>query len=351
MTDDELLARLRSESTGEVYDRMLSIPAQAEDAFVRAGGWEFSPPRTVGNVVICGMGGSAIGGEIARDCLLENLSVPVAVNREYRLPGYAGHESLVVVSSYSGDTEETVSSFEDALRRSASIVALSTGGEVARLAGEHGVPLFRLPGGYQPREALPSMLFFFLHLLSAWCRDLDLESEVSEALEVAGTLCPVLADPATENEALDAARAIVGSMPVVYSSSRHLAGVTARWRSQLAENSEMLSITNLLPEMNHNEVMGWSRKSPPFPLSVLFLDDPGEHPRIKLRWRYTRELIEPLASGVTEIRAEGKGLLARMLSLICKGDFVSLYHSCLRGVDPTTIANIRFLKDRLSGDR
>jgi glucose/mannose-6-phosphate isomerase len=351
MTADDLLARLRSGPAGLMYDRMRAFPSEVEESFARARAWDTPVPRGVENVVLCGMGGSSIGGRIARDFLTDHLTIPASVSRGYLLPGYTGEKSLVVVSSYSGDTEETVSSFEDALRRGARIVALSTGGEVARIAGRHGVPLFPLPAGYQPREALAPMLLFVVRLLSAWCRDLDLESEVAGAVEVLGRLCPELADPDGGSEALAVARSLAGTLPVIYASSPHLGGVADRWRSQLAENSEVLSIVNLLPEMNHNEIMGWGGESPRVPLSVLFLDDPRAHPRIRLRWKCTRELIEPRAASVTEIAAFGTGLFARMLSLICKGDFVSLYHSCLRGIDPAAIANIRLLKDRLSGER
>jgi glucose/mannose-6-phosphate isomerase len=298
------------------------------------------------------MGGSAIGGDLAKDYLVDNLTVPVEVVREYDLPGYVGKRSCVVISSYSGNTEETVSAMKESLARGATLVALTTGGEVEKLAEANGIPLLRIPAGFQPREALAFSFIPILSILGSRCRDLDFEGEIGQAVEVLRSLSKRLAGPDEENEAYRLARALRDRFPVIYSRSKYFRSVVNRWRSQLAENSEVLATTHLLPELNHNEIVGWGQNREFLSRThVIFLTDAGFDTKIRLRLDLTREILEPLAGGSSEIRSEGEGLLSRMLTLIYKGDFVSLYHSCLYGVDPTPVDKIVLLKERLSESR
>lgn len=344
-----LLDDLRRVDSRDMYGRMRAFPEQVEDAAKRARSFSFTPPSGIRNAIVCGMGGSAIGGDIAREYLRDFLEIPVEVSRDYGLPGYAGTRSLVVVSSYSGNTEETVSSMREALGVGAVIVALSTGGEVKRIAQERGVPHLELPAGFAPREALAYSVLPLLFLLSFYSPGAPLEADLPEAISLLRELSPRLADPGPENETYSLAAALQNSFPVIYSDAHHMGSVVTRWRSQLAENSEALASSHLLPEMNHNEIMGW-RPGDLLPrrCHVIFLADRGARERVRRAWGFSRELIERSAGGVTEIRSEGKGLLSRMLSLIYKGDFVSLYHSFLRGIDPSPVERIDFLKDRLS---
>jgi glucose/mannose-6-phosphate isomerase len=332
-----------------MYGKLLAFPEQVEDAAERAGAFPFTPPSGIECAIVCGMGGSAIGGDLARDYLRDFLRIPLEVIRDYRLPAYIGKKSLVIVSSYSGNTEETVSSMREALRVGAVVVALSTGGEVMRLAREHGVPHFELPSGFAPREALAYSIVPLLFLLRPLSGSVPLGEELAEARSLLRDLSPRLGTPDEVNEAYSLARELQGRFPVIYSAARHFGSVVTRWRSQLAENSEVLSSSHHLPEMHHNEIMGW-RPGEDFlgRCHVIYLSDRGFHERVRRGWAHSSELIRKCAGGVTEVQSQGKGLLARVFSLIYKGDFVSLYHSFLRGIDPTPVARIEFIKDRLS---
>ncbi len=346
-----LSKRFREIDSSGMYDRVVAFPDQVEEAVSLARGCRFPVAGDIQNVIICGMGGSAIGGDLAKDYLIDNLEIPVEVSREYRLPAYAGEKSLVLISSYSGNTEETISSMRDAIRKGAALFFISTGGEVKKLADSRQIPGLTVPRGYQPREALAFSFLPILHFLGYFCTGLDLAAAASEAVDVLRGLSAGLRVPDEGNEVFTLARRLKDHFPVIYSQSRFFSSVVTRWRSQLSENSEILSSTNCLPELDHNEIMGWGENEDLLNrCHVVFLKDPGFHERVLLRWQLTREIIDTKAEGVTEVESEGDGLLARMLSLIYKGDFVSLYLSYLYGVDPTPVVRIEFLKDRLSGN-
>jgi len=345
----DILKNVKTVDSSGMYDRMCNFPGQVEDAAKLASRFRPDTGSQIENIIICGMGGSAIGGDLAKDFLVDRLPIPVEVNRDYELPDYAGKKSLVIISSYSGNTEETLAAMNGAIARKSILVAYTTGGEVGRLADTAGIPALIVPDGFQPREAVAYSFIPILFLLGSYCEDLNLEGEVNEAVSMLRELSGILGRPASGNEAYDVALCLHNRFPVIYSQSRYFRSVVCRWRSQLAENSKILSSSHLLPELNHNEIVGWGQNADKLAEShVLFLRDKGFHERVSLRWALTREIIDDLACGTTEVESEGKGLLARMLSLIYKGDFVSLYLSCLYGVDPTPVENIRFLKERLS---
>jgi glucose/mannose-6-phosphate isomerase len=300
-------------------------------------------------VVVAGMGGSAIGGDLLRALAQDEASVPVSVVRGYRLPASVDARAVVIVSSFSGNTEETLSAMDEALARSAAVVCIASGGTVLERAQADGLPHVQIPGGMPPRAALGYSLSVLLTLAErvgllhlgedAWHEAQGLLEDQAEAY----------AYP-SGNHALALAEELVSLMPLVYTASGLLKAVGLRWRGQLQENSKKMAAGNVFPELNHNEIMGWEEEGERLrSFGVVVLRDRDDHPRVQRRMDVTRDLLAGRAGYWTEEAAEGESKLARMLSLVNLGDWVSLYLAALRGVDPTPIGLINRLKETLQG--
>ncbi|MDZ7336994.1 MAG: bifunctional phosphoglucose/phosphomannose isomerase [candidate division KSB1 bacterium] len=299
-------------------------------------------------VVCLGMGGSAIGGDLLRCYLADTLKVPLVVNRDYLNPAFVGSKTLVIASSYSGNTEETLSAYVQAKERGAKVLCITSGGELARRAQGDGVPVVLIPGGYPPRTALaylavPALLAF---------EKLGFVPPQEEPLKESAALLSKLAQdydrPEAGNQALAAAQRLVGKLPVIYTtSSWEVVGM--RWRGQLSENSKVLAYSSTLPEMNHNEIVGWGLLEPVQRMvQVVLLRDRGDHPRVQMRMEFLKELVARHSYPAIELFAQGQSRLARILSLIHLGDWVSYYLALYNEVDPTPVKNIEMLKERLS---
>ncbi len=301
-------------------------------------------------VVLTGLGGSAIGGDLLRSYLADEMKVPFIVNRGYALPTFVGPKTLVVVSSYSGNTEETISSHKDAVKRKAKVLCISTGGETQKMAKKYRQPWVQIPGGLSPRAALGYSFFPLLVLLSKMGFIKNKSREINETLSVLRDLSARYCDPAASNLLpLDLAMKLKDRLPVIYSATDHLDAINVRWRGQINENAKQLAHGHVLPEMNHNELVGW--KSAPTLLKqthVVFLRDGGTHPRVRIREEITKQWIGTLAGGITDVPSVGRTLLARMFSLIHTGDWVSLYLAILNGVDPEPVEPINYLKGELA---
>ncbi len=333
-----------------MYEAVRSFPEQLREGRRRAlqaetCGW---PGTDVSGVVVAGMGGSAIGGDILLALAADQATIPIAVSRSYSLPAWVGPDTAVVTSSYSGNTEETLEAFDDACARGAKVLAISTGGELAAKAEEQNVPLVSLPAGIQPRAALPHSLSALLTVTEP-LRLTAVESEHwAEAVSITGRQSEImanLADP--ENPAITLAGALYGHFPVIYSSEQYAAANT-RWRNQMHENAKSLAVGNLLPEMNHNEVMGWARFQPELKqLAVVVLRDMEDHARTQRRMDVTRSLLEPHAQSWNEVWSEGSSRLARLLSIMYVSDWVSLYLAIMNNTDPSPVGLISRLKAAL----
>ena len=300
------------------------------------------------NVVVAGMGGSAIGGELLKDLVREDARVPVEVSRAYKLPGYVDERSLVFVVSYSGETEETLSSFLDAMRRKCMVFCVSSGGRLLEFAERLGVPFLRVPSGFPPRAALP-YLFTPLVLLS---ERLGIVSGVSDGFSeaipvlrrVSGECAPEV--PVSGNAAKRLAVGINGSVPVVYGFGV-FRSVAQRFKTQFNENSKVPSKWEYFSEVDHNEVVGWERAGRLAEcFSAVFLRDKAEPIEFRNRIEITKGLM-PSGSKLFEVWSRGEGVLARMLSAVCIGDFTSVYLALLRGVDPTPVETISLLKAQM----
>jgi glucose/mannose-6-phosphate isomerase len=303
------------------------------------------------NVLVTGMGGSAIGGDLLRDYLADVVDLPIVVNRGYHLPCFVGPSTLVFASSYSGDTEETLAACREALQRKSNIVAISSGGELAQLASQEGFPLIQIPRGYPPRAALGYSFVALLMSMSKMGLVGDQEENLGETQELIRRRAVEygLTVPLAKNEAKEIALKLHGKLPFIYAWAQRLEAVAIRWRGQLAENAKQLSSHHLLPEMNHNEIVGWGapRALGDQNLVVVFLRDRQEPSSIAKRTEITKELIGPSVAEIVEVWTTGASLLARLFSLLYLGDFVSLYLAALNGVDPTPVLRIEKLKRKL----
>jgi glucose/mannose-6-phosphate isomerase len=301
------------------------------------------------NIIVAGMGGSGIGGDLLKDWARNKTDVPIEVNRDYQLPAYAGKKTLVIIVSYSGDTEESLSAFLDALKRKCMVCCVSSGGTLLKYAEKLKVLYLRVPSGMPPRAALPYLfvsLLFFLEkagLVSGVEEELDVALKLLE--KIAGQNAPE--KPTTENSAKTLALNIGETVPVVYGFGVYRS-VAQRFKQQFNENSKFPAKWEFFSELDHNEIVGWEGSGDSAKcFSVIFIRDKDEPVEIKSRIETTKQIMGKANLKMFEVQAQGKSKLAKMLSAIIIGDFASVYLAILHGIDPTPVKTINFLKDTL----
>lgn len=347
MTFEELFAV----DSSNMYQLIKTFPAQVKEA-VDIGRSAQIPLKStsINCIVLCGLGGSAIGGDLLKSYLADELSVPFIVNRSYTLPRFVGPKTLVIISSYSGNTEETIAAHREAYKRRARILCISSNGEIAKLAGKKHTPVIGIPPGLPPRAALGYSFFPLLIALSKMGFIKDKRRDINETIRMLERSAEDLGipDPAT-NRALQIADQLRWRLGVVYSSTERFDAVATRWRGQVAENAKSLMFGHVLPEMNHNELVGWKVLGNQMKeMRVLFLRDKSDHKRIAHRLNITKQVIAEHTPHVTEIWSEGDSLLARMFFLVYLGDWTSYYLAILHQQDPTPVLVIDHLKNELS---
>ena len=314
--------------------------------------WDPQQLRPFTRVLYLGMGGSAIGGDMVRLWSERLCQLPMTVSRDYRIPGWVDGQTLVLVASYSGNTEETLSAAAMAGERGAQLVALTSGGELAQLAQTNSWPVHEIPSGYQPRAAIGYSLAAICRVLvAAGMLPRQLLDDLEDAATLMGTESVRHADPASgHNRPLEVARLLAGKLPIIYGVSGSTEGLAVRFRGQLAENSNVLAVHHLLPEMNHNEIVGLADRLASDPGAVvIWLTDEGDHERIALRQKLTAELCGIRGSD-REIILSGTGptLVHRNLTLLNLTDWISYYLALERRIDPTAIEILLQLKSRLA---
>lgn len=342
--------RIAAFDPDHMFDAVRAFPEHFREGWTRAA--EFQARHRADElteVVFVGMGGSAIGGDLVRTYCRDVARVPVSVVRDYSLPASVGEGALVIASSYSGGTEETLAAFREASLRGAAAYIVTSGGALLDHAERDDLPHVVIPGGLQPRAALGYSLGALLRMATKIGLCDVSESEYSEALALVEAGAEALADTAS-NEALDLARALHGTMPIVYTGPGLMQAVGVRWANQIQENAKQLAFGNVFAELNHNEIMGWegTPEARRRQLHVVVLRDAGDHAQIRKRIDVTRGLLADEAAGWSEVEARGEGKLARVLSMIQLGDFVSYYLALLVGVDPTPVDTIQQLKRTLA---
>ena len=343
------LSRERVEAVdvhGSIGD-VLAQPLQLGDALWRAESAAMRPRDLPGGLVVCGMGGSAVGGDLAAAALGDRATRPVVTIRGYALESWTGPDTLVLCSSYSGNTEETLACFEAAGVAGATRVALTTGGALAECAREEHVPVIGVPAGMQPRAAVLYMIVGALECAAVCGAAPSLHAEIDAATALLEQLVEEWGPESPEDSQAKAiARSLQGTIPVVHGAGPTVA-VARRWRNQVNENAKGAAFASELPEANHNEICGWQRGRQAAPLSAVFLSDADHHPRVQARIEQTAAEVE--RAGVTAVRVESRGdsRLERILSLVLLGDLASVYLAVLDGVDPAPIDAIERFKATL----
>lgn len=340
---------LRALDAADMLGTVAALPRHCRAAYDDAVSLELPEAADVRVLTVCGMGGSAVAGDVLRAVFRDRLGVPVEVNRGYDLPAYVGSHTLVLISSYSGNTSETLACFREALARGCRIVAVTSGGELGAEAAEAGLPVVRVPGGFQPRAALGYLGFSAIGALEAMGLLPPLVGEVEETVAELSTLSERLGPNAPEeaNPAKALAVRIGDKVPVVWGAEGIGAVAAMRWKTQLNENAKVPAFCSSMSELDHNEVVGWIQPHG-HDFSLVALRHDGEHREAARRFPLSYEIARAAGMENAEIRAAGHSPLARLMSLILVGDFTSVYLGLRRGVDPTPVVAIDRLKTALA---
>jgi glucose/mannose-6-phosphate isomerase len=319
-----------------MLDDVLAIPDHLRDALWRVESARLEPAEAAG-LLICGMGGSAIGGDLAAAALGDRLTRPLLTVRGYALPSWAAPEWTVLCSSYSGNTEETLACFAAAEALGARRLVASTGGELVDGARKSGVPVIGLPGILQPRAAVAYMLTIATEVAALAGVAPRIHTEIDAAAAFLSERSEDL-----QVRAAEIAAQIEGSVPVVYGADL-TAPVARRWKAQVNENAKLPAFFSELPEADHNELCGWSGDA----FAAVLLEDSDQHPRERRRFELTGEAIAASGATVVRLKTEGETRTARLLWATMLGDLVSLALAEARGVDPLPVEAIEGFKAAL----
>ncbi|HVE47544.1 MAG TPA: bifunctional phosphoglucose/phosphomannose isomerase [Acidimicrobiales bacterium] len=335
--------------TQGIWEATAALPEQVETAAREARGVDGLPEREwVENVVVLGMGGSGIAGDILMAAAGPFMAVPVVVNKSYTLPAFVGEGSLVFAVSFSGNTEETVEAATEAAVEGARVVVVTSGGKLAKLASSWGAPVVSVPGDLpQPRTGLGAMAIPPLVVLEQIGLFPGASQWIDLAVEQLKRRRDQLEGP--KSEAAELARRIGRTIPLVHSSGALGSAAAQRWKTQVNENVNAPAFWSVQPELCHNEVQGWGQHGDVTRqvLTVVMLRHDQEHPQVQRRFELVTDLIREVVAGIEEVRAEGEGELAQLLDLILFGDYVSLHLAANEGIDPGPVPTLEELKHQL----
>jgi glucose/mannose-6-phosphate isomerase len=323
-------------------------------------GWEIGLGATglpaadgIDSIVVLGMGGSGVSGDVIQSIVEPRLAIPFRVIKSYGpLPEWIGRNTLVFAVSYSGSTEETVAALEEAHSRGSRAVTISSGGPLAEMATEYGLARVTIPSGLQPRASLGYLTLPILAVLVEIGLVPQMQDEIDEAIEVLADIASRChrKRPKDENPAKQLASRLQGRVPVVYGGSGLGATAAYRFKCDLNEYGKTPAFWHVIPELNHNEIVGWGGGLDDLTRNfvLVFLRDSDEHDRIKLRFTITQSLIENSVADVVEISSEGTGVVARLLSLVLVTQLAAIYVGLGYGIDPGPVEVIQKLKSELS---
>jgi glucose/mannose-6-phosphate isomerase len=332
---------------GYLYD----LPAQFEKCleidYSGVSNQRFQPA----NIIITGLGGSAIGGDIARTLAWSQAKIPVIVNRDYNMPAFTGSDTLVIVVSYSGNTEETLSAYDQARSAGAAIICVASGGKLADRARADGYEVIRVPGGLVPRAATGYLFAPVALALEKTGIIANVSSQLQETIAVLKELRQQLkpdAEPA-RNQARVIAQQLKGAIPVIWGAAVNSEAAALRWKAQINENAKTPAYYNSFPELNHNEIVGFEVPADLLgQIAVVMLRSPADSERINLRMEITAGIIKDRVKNIITVTAQGQSFLARFYSLAYIGDYTSVYLALEYGIDPTPVKVIDYLKAELA---
>jgi glucose/mannose-6-phosphate isomerase len=342
LDDRDVLKNRDKEGMLDVIDR---FPSQCTEAIELGEGFLFNPPEGIDRVVVCGMGGSAMAGDIAH----RFAGVPLFVNRGYDIPGFVGPDTLLVAVSYSGNTAETLSSFEQGIQAGARVLAISSGGRLKEASRERDIPFLEVPRGYQPRAAMGYLALPLLVLLNRLhlTRDLGSLPALIEGLEGVKAQCTPSV-PASGNPAKSLAQRLDGRIPIVYGTVGNTDLVAMRTKTQINENAKQAAFWNVFPELNHNEILALVRADLLANPYILLLQNETDRREVRARMEIMMDLMKEHGVPFEVLTAKGKTPLAQVFSQIYFGDYLSTYLAVLGGVDPTPVELIEGFKKALS---
>jgi len=318
-----------------------NFPQQLSEALQIAQASKISAGKNIANVLITGLGGSGIGGTIVAELANKQSAVPVFVSKDYFIPAFVNENTLVIVSSYSGNTEETISAMQLAIEKKAKVTCITSGGKVKELAEKHKFDLIIIPGGNPPRSCLGYSLVQLLHILEAKnIFSFNYKKQIEEVIDLLTKNKEEI-----KKEAHQLAEKFYKKIPVIYCLSG-TEGVAIRFRQQINENSKMLCWHHVIPEMNHNELVGWAEKNEDKAVCILRTD--FDYERNLRRLEINKTVISKYTSTVFEIHAKGSTPLVQALHLIHLTDWISCYIADLKNIDPVEVKIIDFLKSELS---
>lgn len=336
-----------------MYGKIARMADQVRDAVGRYADSGVDPGkyRGISRVVVCGMGGSAIGGDLTAALLADSDAPPIQVCRDYHLPRDVDKNTLIIAVSYSGNTEETLGAAGEALTKGCPLITVTTGGRLGMLAQKHSLPLLCPAGDLPPRAALGYLFVLpMMYLYGAGVSSIGADDFLALAAFLRGRMASLAVDcPASENPAKQLAEKLRHRIVVIYAGPGPAWVAALRFKGQVCENAKMLAFAGQFPEFNHNELVGWELgQTLRDKIAVLILRDSEDSPAINRRIDAVEELIAQKEIDIVEIEAVGKNRLERIFSLIQMADFTSFYLAILNGVDPTPVIPIENLKKRLA---
>lgn len=343
------LSFIQSIDTQDMWGLLREFPAQWKDAMKLSKDIELSiDPSAIRHICFVGMGGSALGADLMRAYCYHCCPYPIQVVRHYEIPGWVNEHTLVIGCSFSGKTEETLTALTTARERGAQLIGITSGGDLMLKAANENFDYVKIPSGMTPRAALG---YIFIPLFYIF-QQLGFLDEGEEALEETYRLMHQENQQFTnriDNEALDLANALQDTLPIVYSDATLMEPVNLRWREQFHESAKTLAYGNTLPEMTHNEIVGWDRIAHlTGRLSLILLVDDDDHERVKKRMSIVEEMVEDQTAFLHVLDTRGKSRLTRMFSLIQLADWTSFYLAMLGNIDPTPVTKIDLLKSKLA---
>jgi len=306
--------------------------------------------RDLNNIIIAGMGGSAIGGDVVYSLIKNEIKIPFVVNRGYDLPAWANSSTLIICSSYSGNTEETISILEEAKSLDAKVIGITTGGVLESLCKNYSFDFVNIPSGLQPRAALAFSFIPLLYILKKTSLiNVEVSSWLKSSVDLIKSKRVEYSSDKENNPVYQLANKLYNKLPIIYADSGSLETVAVRLKGQICENSKILAYHSIYPEMNHNEIVGWENNEEYFSnYYVLWLMDEEMNIRNKSRKNIISEILSGLNVSQQEIKVDGNSFKERFLLLIHYGDWLSYWCAILHNTDPSPVKNIQTLKDKLS---